>query len=81
MASESVSAAQAADKTVLKTNRGTVERMDQLRRKRPDLAAKVRRGEMTSTAALRQLKRDEWFEQVIYEVKTEVLRSANLCIR
>lgn len=41
------------------TNRGTVERMDKLDRERPDLAAKVRTGEIKPTAALRQMKKDE----------------------
>lgn len=42
-----------------KTNRGTVERMDELARKRPDLAEKVKNGEMKAAAAIREMKRDE----------------------
>jgi len=41
------------------TNRGTVERMDKLANERPDLAEKVRTGEIKPTEACRQLKKDE----------------------
>lgn len=37
------------------TNRGAVERMDRLERERPDLADKVRFGQITSADAMRQL--------------------------
>lgn len=46
------------------TNRGTVERMDQLRRHRPDLAAQVVSGEMRPAEAMRQMKRDTVAERV-----------------
>ncbi|MEO1020141.1 MAG: hypothetical protein AAFY56_21005 [Pseudomonadota bacterium] len=36
-----------------------VERMDQLSRNRPDLADKVRTGDLKSAAAIREMKRDE----------------------
>jgi N6-adenosine-specific RNA methylase IME4 len=42
-----------------KTNRGTVQRMDRLVRMRPDLAGKVRRGEMAGSAAIREMRRAE----------------------
>ena len=48
-----------AKATASGTNRGTVEKMDLLRRKRADLAEKVRTGEMKPTEALRQMKKDE----------------------
>jgi N6-adenosine-specific RNA methylase IME4 len=41
------------------TNRGSVERMSKLKRRRPDLADKVRDGGMKPTAALRRMKKDE----------------------
>lgn len=41
------------------TNRGSVERMDSLASKRPDLAEKVRTGEMKSAEAMRQMKKDQ----------------------
>jgi N6-adenosine-specific RNA methylase IME4 len=41
------------------TNRGSVERMSTLRRRRPDLAVKVRSGEMKPTAAMREMKKAE----------------------
>ena len=41
-----------------KTNRGAIERQATLRRERPDLAKKVRDGEMKPTAALRRMKKD-----------------------
>ena len=47
-----------------KTNRGSVERMDRLDRERPDLASKVRTGEMKSTEALRQMSRDKNKEKI-----------------
>jgi len=37
------------------TNRGSVERMDRLQRERPDLAEQVRKGEITSAEAMRQV--------------------------
>jgi len=39
------------------TNRGAVERMDRLERERPDLAEKVRFGEITSSDAMREITR------------------------
>lgn len=42
-----------------KTNRGAVERMDMLANKRPDLAEKVKVGELPAAAAIREMKRDE----------------------
>ena len=47
-----------------KTNRGSVERMDNLASKRPDLAEKVKAGEMKAQAALRQMKKDQVKEKV-----------------
>lgn len=41
-----------------KTNRGAVERMDQLASKRPDLAEKVKVGELPAAAAIREMKRE-----------------------
>lgn len=46
------------------TNRGAVERGDTLAKKRPDLAEKVRLGEMKPAAAHRQMKQDEVAENV-----------------
>jgi len=46
------------------TNRGAVERGDSLADKRPDLAAKVRSGEMKPAAAHRQMKQDSVSEHV-----------------
>jgi N6-adenosine-specific RNA methylase IME4 len=40
-------------------DRGTVERMDELDRKRADLADKVKAGELTDSAAVRQMRKDE----------------------
>jgi N6-adenosine-specific RNA methylase IME4 len=42
-----------------KTNRGTVERMDSLAKARPELAAKVMKGEISGAEALRIKKKDE----------------------
>lgn len=42
-----------------KTNAGAVQRGDLLEKKRPDLAEKVRKGEMKPAEAHRQMKRDE----------------------
>lgn len=39
-----------------KTNRGSVERMDMLARERPDLAEKVKTGEIPAAAAIREMK-------------------------
>jgi N6-adenosine-specific RNA methylase IME4 len=47
-----------------KTNRGAVERMDRLVSKRPDLAEKVRHGELKPTAALRIMKKESVAEEV-----------------
>lgn len=47
-----------------KTNRGAVERMTKLKKARPDLATKVQQGEMKSTAALREMKKDQVAEKV-----------------
>ncbi len=58
-----------------KTNRGAVERMDRLQRERPDLADKVRTGEVTSAEAMRQVTRphvahnagdNEWYTPADY---------------
>lgn len=46
-----------------KANRGAVARGDKLAKARPDLAAKVRLGEMKPAAAHRQLKKDELKEK------------------
>lgn len=40
------------------TNRGAVERMDQLARIRPDLAEQVKSGELPGAAAIREMKRE-----------------------
>jgi len=47
-----------------KTNRGTVERMDRLYRKRRDLYDAVVAGQMTEAAAIRQMKKDETREKL-----------------
>ncbi|MFZ3118223.1 MAG: MT-A70 family methyltransferase [Variovorax sp.] len=47
-----------------KTNRGTVERMDRLVRDRPDLAEKVKVGELPAASAIRELKRAEIVERL-----------------
>ncbi|MFO8013922.1 MAG: DNA N-6-adenine-methyltransferase [Phycisphaerae bacterium] len=58
-----------------RTNRGAVERMDRLQRERPDLADKVRTGEVTSAEAMRQVTRphvahnagdNEWYTPAEY---------------
>jgi len=40
------------------TNRGAVERMDQLARERPDLAEQVKAGALPGAAAIREMKRE-----------------------
>jgi len=47
-----------------KTNPGAVARGDKLAKDRPDLAEKVRKGEMTSAEARRQMARDELTEKL-----------------
>lgn len=46
------------------TNRGAIERQQALRERRPDLAAKVRAGEIKPTQAVRLMKRDELSQRV-----------------
>jgi N6-adenosine-specific RNA methylase IME4 len=46
------------------TNRGTVERMNQLETARPDLFEKVQQGELTGTAAMRQMKKSQVAQKV-----------------
>jgi len=55
-----------------KTNRGTVERMDRLAKSRPDLAEKVRSGDLPGTAAVREMKQVELKEKFEEIVKKEV---------
>ena len=47
-----------------KTNRGAVERGDKLAKERPDLAKKVRLGEIRPAEAYRQMRKDEVAEKV-----------------
>lgn len=47
-----------------KTNRGSVERMDQLSRERPDLAARVKVGALKSADAIREMKREKIVERL-----------------
>ena len=47
-----------AKATASNTNRGSVERMDRLVKVRPDLAEKVKQGEVKPTDAIREMKRD-----------------------
>lgn len=54
----------AAKAKASKTNRGSVERMDRLDRERPDLAEKVRIGEMKSAEAIRIMNRDKNKEKI-----------------
>jgi hypothetical protein len=46
------------------TNRGAIERQQTLRTKRPDLAAKVRSGDIKPTEALRQMKKGQVVERI-----------------
>jgi N6-adenosine-specific RNA methylase IME4 len=46
------------------TNRGAIERQQTLRTKRPDLAAKVRSGEIKPTEASRQMKKAQVVEKI-----------------
>jgi len=55
-----------------KTNRGTVERMDRLAKERPDLAEKVKVGEITEAAAIREMKR----EKIIKELESIKVKEA-----
>lgn len=48
-----------AKATASKTNRGTVERMDRLSRERPDLAVKVKAGDLPAAVAIREMKTAE----------------------
>lgn len=63
-AAESEKKTSTAKAAASKTNRGSVERMDQLDRHRPDLADKVLAGEIKPTQALRQMKRDSLADRV-----------------
>ena len=56
--------ARKAKATASKTNTGAVTRGDVLANKRPDLAAKVRKGEIKPAEAHRQMKKDEVSETV-----------------
>jgi len=55
-----------------KTNRGTVERMDRLVKERPDLAEKVKVGEIHEAAAIREMKR----EKIIKELESIKVKEA-----
>jgi len=55
-----------------KTNRGTVERMDRLVKERPDLADKVKVGEIHEAAAIREMKR----EKIIKELESIKVKEA-----
>lgn len=56
-----------------KTNRGAVARGDKLRKKRPDLAAKVVAGEMKPSEAHRQMKQAELKEKTKVEVSAKTV--------
>lgn len=70
------------------TNRGSVERMDRLQRERPDLAEQVRRGEIASAEAIRQISKphiannagdNEWYTPAEYiERATAVMGGIDL---
>lgn len=62
--SEGRSASATAKAAASKTNRGAVERMDRLSAQRPDLAEKVRAGELPSAAAIREMRRAEIVEKL-----------------
>ena len=62
----------AAKAKASKTNRGTVERMDRLVRERPDLAEKVKVGEINEAAAIREMKR----EKIIKELESIKVKEA-----
>jgi hypothetical protein len=58
-----------------KTNRGSVERMDALVNSRPDLAEKVKTGEIKSAEAIREMKREELVAK-LEDVKTKEVKAA-----
>lgn len=62
----------AAKAAASKTNRGTVERMDRLVKERPDLAEKVKVGEIHEAAAIREMKR----EKIIKELESIKVKEA-----
>lgn len=62
----------AAKAAASKTNRGTVERMDMLVKERPDLAEKVKVGEIPESAAIREMKR----EKIIKELESIKVKEA-----
>jgi hypothetical protein len=57
------------------TNRGSVERMDALATNRPDLAEKVKTGEIKSAEAIREMKREELVAK-LEDVKTKEVKAA-----
>jgi len=57
-----------------KTNRGTVERMDRLSKKRPDLAEQVKVGEIKATAAIREMKREE-IKNTLEDIKVQEVKA------
>ena len=58
-----------------KTNRGSVERMDALVNSRPDLAEKVKTGEIKSAEAIREMKREELVAK-LEDVRTKEVKAA-----
>ena len=58
-----------------KTNRGSVERMDALVNNRPDLAEKVKTGEIKSAEAIREMKREVLVAK-LEDVKTKEVKAA-----
>ena len=58
-----------------KTNRGSVERMDALVNNRPDLAEKVKTGEIKSAEAIREMKGEEIVAK-LEDVKTKEVKAA-----
>jgi N6-adenosine-specific RNA methylase IME4 len=59
-----------------KTNRGAVQRMDSLSNNRPDLANKVKTGEIPAAAAIREMKRDE-IVATLEDTKTKEVKAAS----
>ena len=57
-AAEQASKSASAKAAASHTNRGAVERMDQLARERPDLAEQVKAGALPGAAAIREMKRE-----------------------
>jgi N6-adenosine-specific RNA methylase IME4 len=70
------SSSTAAKAEASKTNRGAVERMDALSAKRPDLAEKVKTGEIKSAEAIREMKREEIVAK-LEDVKTKEVKAAS----